>query len=127
MCPACGETLVTFSLEGFEVDSCVACGGTWLDSGEVEAILERSGQDPGKLREALQGTGESAHGKRSCVRCRSTLRGVTFKDAEIDRCPYGHGLWFDKGELRRVVESNSGEVAGFLKEMFKAEFGNQRS
>lgn len=124
MCPACREPLVTFELDGVETDHCVACGGTWLDAGELEEIAERSGGGTAKLREALKSAGGSKHGRRRCVRCRAKLRGVTLGSVDLDRCPYGHGLWFDKGELAAVVRSFSGDaggaVAGYLGELFKA-------
>lgn len=112
---------MTFELDGIESDHCVACGGTWLDAGELEEIAERAGGSTATMRAALKSAGESKHGKRTCVRCRATMRGVTLGAVEIDRCPYGHGIWFDKGEMVEVVKTNGGEVAGFLKEMFKAE------
>ena len=120
MCPACGETLVTFELEGIETDHCVACGGTWLDAGELEEIADRSG-GAARLKESLKSAGDSKHGSRTCVRCRAKMTGVKLGEVDLDRCPYGHGLWFDKGEVVQVVKSDGGEVAGFLKELFKAE------
>ncbi len=27
------------------------------------------------------------------------------RSTEIDSCPFGHGLWFDRGELQTVIES----------------------
>lgn len=113
---------MTFELEGIETDHCVACGGTWLDAGEIEEIVGRSGGDTKKLRAALKAADSPRHGKRKCVRCAATLKPVTYRDVELDRCPYGHGIWFDKGEVVAAVKAETGEVAGFLKEMFKAEF-----
>ena len=121
MCPACGETLVTFELEGIETDHCVACGGTWLDAGELEEIADRSGGGAARLKEALKSTGVSKHGKRICVRCRAKMTGVSLGGIDLDRCPYGHGLWFDKGEVISVVKSSGGAVAGYLGELFKSE------
>ena len=125
MCPACREPLVTFELDGVETDHCVSCGGTWLDAGELEEIAERSGGGTAHLRETLKSAGDSKHGKRRCVRCRAKLRGVTLGAVELDRCPYGHGIWFDKGEIGTVVKSfggdSGGAVAGYLGEMFKSE------
>ena len=41
---------------------------------------------------------------------------------QLDRCPGGHGLWFDAGELERVVASAEGPeesaVAAFFADMF---------
>lgn len=112
---------MTFELEGIETDHCVACGGTWLDAGELEEIADRSGGGAAKLKEALKSTGDSKHGKRTCVRCRAKMTGVSFGGIDLDRCPYGHGIWFDKGEVIAVVKSSGGAVAGYLGELFKAE------
>lgn len=42
---------------------------------------------------------------RSCPACDATLQQVHHEGVELDRCPEGHGLWLDRGELRRVVLS----------------------
>ncbi len=47
VCPFCKKILLTlqYNRSGVEVDACVACGGIWLDKGEMEKIvdyLERS-------------------------------------------------------------------------------------
>jgi len=120
MCPECGEPLVTFELEGIETDHCQKCGGAWLDAGEIEEIAERSGGSK-KLRAALKSAGESPHGKRKCVRCSAPLTAVSFGTVILDRCPYGHGIWFDKGEIAAVIRADGGELGGYLKEMFKHE------
>jgi Zn-finger nucleic acid-binding protein len=121
MCPACGEILVTFELEGIEADHCVACKGTWLDAGELEEIIDRSGGNTALVGEKVKAAGAAKPGKRSCVRCRAKLSGVTFGAIEFDRCPYGHGIWFDKGEMADAVKSSGGEVAAFLGKLFQSE------
>jgi len=44
---------------------------------------------------------------------------------EIDRCPAGHGYWFDPGEMRQLIEmfdkGEEGAVARFFQDMFGAE------
>lgn len=42
---------------------------------------------------------------RTCPSCSSTLEATAHEGVELDRCPAGHGLWLDKGELRAVVMS----------------------
>lgn len=129
MCPACNEPLVSFELEGVEIDHCISCGGTWLDGGEMEQIAELAGAEPGKLSDALVRGGGGKHGKRVCLRCPSKLRVVSVEKIEIDRCPYGHGLWFDRGELKAVIASfeggEEGAVARFFGEFFRSEMGPQ--
>ena len=120
MCPACSEPLIAFELEGVEIDHCVACGGTWLDAGELELIAELANVAPGPLSEALQAVGEGTRTRRRCPRCRRKLRAVRVgRDAmvEVDRCPLEHGIWLDGGELRTLMTSFAGGEAGAVAEL----------
>lgn len=40
-CPACGATMRTESLKAVDIDRCPACGGVFLDRGELQAIFGR--------------------------------------------------------------------------------------
>jgi Zn-finger nucleic acid-binding protein len=46
---------------GIEIDLCPACRGVWLDKGELEQVLERSGR-------FLEVPGEDAHDRRGGLR-----------------------------------------------------------
>jgi len=128
MCPVCRTPMLAYELDGVEIDHCVPCSGTWLDGGELEQITELSGVRPGPLARALD---EALHGnatKRRCPRCSRKLRTLTVgadPPIELDRCPKGHGLWFDYGELETVVRGHAsdsndeGEVARFFGRLFK--------
>ncbi len=37
-CPKCGYTLETVRFRAVSIDKCFHCNGTWLDSGELEAL-----------------------------------------------------------------------------------------
>ncbi len=125
MCPVCGQPLVLFELEGVEIDRCLECGGTWLDAGELEELAALAGASPGRLSEAVERGEGSRHGKRRCVRCPAKLRVIKVGGVEIDRCPWGHGLWFDRAEVKALVsafaEGEEGAVARFFGEFFRAE------
>jgi len=43
MCP--DSTLVLSERQGVEIDYCPQCRGVWLDRGELDKIIERSGQE----------------------------------------------------------------------------------
>ena len=43
ICPRCQTTLCIGERKGVEIDYCPNCRGIWLDSGELDKILERSG------------------------------------------------------------------------------------
>jgi hypothetical protein len=42
-CPIDGSQLVMTERSGVEIDYCPQCRGVWLDRGELDKILERSG------------------------------------------------------------------------------------
>lgn len=44
-CPACDELLVMTERQGVEIDYCPVCRGVWLDKGELDKIIERSGRE----------------------------------------------------------------------------------
>jgi Zn-finger nucleic acid-binding protein len=131
MCPKCGEPLIVLEFEGIEVDHCMSCGGTWLDAGELERITELAGAEPGSLSQALE-KAKGEKGDRKCPRCRRRLRRISVGEpaaVEIDKCPKGDGLWFDKGEIYTVVKDfetgEGGLVARFFSEVFKSELQSQ--
>ena len=42
-CPVDGATLTMSERQGIEIDYCPTCRGVWLDRGELDKIIERSG------------------------------------------------------------------------------------
>ena len=38
-----------------------------------------------------------------CVKCDGTLRRVGLEEIEVDRCDTCSGIWFDSGELQRIL------------------------
>jgi Zn-finger nucleic acid-binding protein len=42
-CPACLIPLTMSDRQGVEIDYCPQCRGVWLDRGELDKIIERSG------------------------------------------------------------------------------------
>lgn len=44
-CPVCAVPLAMSAREGVEVDYCPTCRGVWLDRGELDKIVARSGGD----------------------------------------------------------------------------------
>jgi uncharacterized protein len=38
-CPKCGMNLVEINYHGIKLDKCSACGGVWLDAGELEQVV----------------------------------------------------------------------------------------
>lgn len=51
-CPVCGVSLSMSDRQGIEIDYCPQCRGVWLDRGELDKIIERSGPTAAPAREA---------------------------------------------------------------------------
>lgn len=124
MCPKCREAMIIVEYEGVETDCCLSCGGTWLDAGELAWLGELAGAQPGKITEAIKSAVPGPRVERRCPRCRKKLRVITVAAepaVELDRCPRGHGLWFDAGEMEAVIsafhDGEEGTVAGLLAEL----------
>jgi len=106
-----------------EVDFCEHCRGVWLDAGELEELAGTS-DDP-ILVSLRQENGSANKQQRLCPRCDARLLEITVPTTalKLDRCPKGHGLWFDEGELRQVLEifhqkPEAGKTIQFLDSIF---------
>lgn len=55
--------------------------------------------------------------KKNCPRCLKPmetlkLKGSHFPEIPVERCPYGCGLWFDKGEIFQVKKEEVEKIDG---------------
>ena len=108
-----------------EIDFCSICGGVWLDEGELELLIPPETGNRAALSGIISDIRKStaAGGSRKCPVCRKKMVPVelsTKPPVEIDKCPLNHGLWFDRGELERIMKSSgaNGKLADFLKSVF---------
>lgn len=124
LCPACKMDMLVLEFEQVEIDTCYECHGVWLDSGELELIGEQAGALQKELFAALETAPPDVlqrGSKRKCPVCRAKLKKVTTpgrQPIELDRCPRGHGLWFDKGELSAVVRAAQADKDNLLARFF---------
>ena len=124
MCPACREAMPILEFAGIEIDRCIACGGIWLDSGELEAILRADGEEPARIIGAIDSAEPlGVSRRRRCPRCRKKLAARRLRDfgVAIDLCPRGDGFWLDRGELQTLTAKKPGAVSAFLKNLFEHE------
>ncbi len=126
-CPHCKDPMIILELNEVEIDYCHDCSGIWLDAGELELLLENS-EEREKMLSSFEVVAKTDEQKYKCPRCRKKMEKVNVGDKNhilIDRCKYGHGLWFDKGELPKIIEKGSREkenkVINLLKKMFGEE------
>ena len=92
-----------------EVHACERCGGVWLDMETFQRVCEERetqaavvGAAPGRREAAAPEAVRYA----ACPVCAELMARVNFQRISgvvLDQCRK-HGTWFDRDELRRVVE-----------------------
>jgi Zn-finger nucleic acid-binding protein len=94
--------MIVAEYRGIEIDSCAACGGIWLDGGELEAMV---GSGVPAMKQGDPALGPPEVDCPICVdkllRARHGPTGVV-----VDRCPHGDGTWFDAGELEQMLAAH---------------------
>lgn len=95
VCPKCKAGLWYLRRDGNTIEQCSACGGQWLDAGELTAAI------------AVYRRVDSRHGAPAgvtCLRDGEELREVEFPGTTVrlDVCPACAGVWLDQGELEAL-------------------------
>ena len=121
-CPACHEPLIVLEHDAIEIDFCDACRGVWLDRAELDLLFSEP-QAAVRFLDALTIDKTTPELSRKCPICGTGMDKVSAQNKEpvlLDRCPRGHGVWLDKGELNRVLSlgENPSSVAAFLCSVF---------
>lgn len=105
-CPVCKEAMIVLELNEVEIDHCPACSGIWLDSGELEMLLD-SEKEKDIVLNSFKTDKRSKEKKRKCPICMKKMEKILYENKNIiliDKCSLNHGLWFDQGELKKIVE-----------------------
>ena len=131
LCPVCQDEMLVLEHNMVEIDWCPECRGAWLDSGELELVSGAAGQVCAELEEALMGAdgARPAGGHRPCPVCSRAMLEVethTQPAVVVDRCPKQHGIWFDHGELKSVIEVGGGSETNPLANFFAELAGDQQ-
>ena len=105
-CPTCALELIVVERSGIEIDYCIHCRGFWFDEGEI-GLLAEALQLPEALPDfRLLPCVDVQEKRKRCPRCSKALdkiRSGRAAEIVVDRCPQGHGLWFDAGEVGRML------------------------
>ncbi len=110
-CPRCQEPLAKGRTAGQEVRGCRACGGIFLGEAALADLLARAPKRladldrryPNRLGMDWQNLGD-----KTCPVCGTALRAQPLPQHPrtiVDRCPHGHGIWFDDQEVARVADA----------------------
>jgi Zn-finger nucleic acid-binding protein len=93
---------------------CGACGGLWLDNDGSRRIVNTIDNEVVELASRAEANAtyevDTVSGGLPCPECRVTLKRVRFAKADLDLDICGaHGTWFDRGELKKVVDATAGQ------------------
>jgi len=123
-CPDCKKPMIVLEIDRVEIDSCVFCGGVWLDSGELELLVEDAAHKDSFLAK-LTDAKQCPEPPIKCPLCRKKMKKIAAGGPDqliLDKCPNDHGLWLDRGELELVMSaagySEESSVMKLLKEIF---------
>jgi uncharacterized protein len=112
LCPRCDRPLTGGVGLGVRMDTCSACGGIWLDAGELATLVRH---DMAQLKELQQQIGEveglshmriEGRDVLICPVCAVGIYGRRAADsaATINTCTHCQGTWLDAGELTLIAE-----------------------
>ena len=115
MCPRCNVELRKKNLGSVEVEECTKCKGTWFDTDELRQAKDAADPDVNWLDFEIWKHEDQFVSKGSplvCALCRKPTVSLIYGDTgvEIDYCPACQGIWLDKGEFKKIVDSLEKEV-----------------
>ncbi len=108
LCPRCRQSLVAVHVGRAALDECPRCGGVWADAAAFERILKDSEAQADILGAAQIAPAPQAGAPQpyvpcpACARLMNRLNFARCSGVLVDVCK-GHGLWFDRDELRQIV------------------------
>lgn len=108
LCPRCAVRLDTVRVGHATVRECPRCSGLWLTPDTVTEVTTDAESQSAVLRFAQPPAdgGEPSVRYVPCPECGELMHRTNFQRISgviIDQCRH-HGAWFDRDELRRVVE-----------------------
>jgi Zn-finger nucleic acid-binding protein len=109
-CVKCTSVLDRTTIDEIEVDLCPACGGLWLDHGEIERLGRGTPAALDGLRKALTGgaAADLSDTATSCPACPGALKELKLGPIHVDYCGQCKGLFLDKGELDQALSAVKG-------------------
>jgi len=129
-CPVCKNAMITLELADVEIDLCIDCGGIWLDAGELELLLGEP-EKATQLLDSFKIDSECTEKPRKCPICDKKMKKIivgTSKPALlIDKCRKGDGLWFDKGELKDILDRAQLDEDNKIQKLLADMFGPEQS
>ncbi len=108
-CPRCKLPLREVRYESCQTEMCDNCWGLWLDTGELEGVLNDhtfslSDEERSHVLDAMTASHPGPQDPIPCPACGKVMDRVHYDQSVhivLDRCA-DHGIWFDTGEVKRI-------------------------
>ena len=122
--------MVVFELDKVEIDHCVTCGGSWFDKGEMDLLSENQNEEE-MFQSHFDQKLLSGEKSRRCPICSKRMNKFLYQDAHlkvwVDRCPICEGIWFDRGELESIIQSQRAEGKNRVFKQLQSIFSGNRN
>jgi Zn-finger nucleic acid-binding protein len=111
-CPRCGIDMKSITIGNAPVRECDRCGGLWLEAHVFQLICADREHQSVILGDAFAKEPKPSLPHETqiryipCPHCLQLMNRINFakcSDVIVDVCK-GHGTWFDRDELRQIVE-----------------------
>ncbi|MGI8734147.1 MAG: zf-TFIIB domain-containing protein [Pyrinomonadaceae bacterium] len=110
-CPRCAVEMHSIMLGAARIRECERCIGLWVDVPSLEKICADREQQAAVLGAASPAPTKEVQGTDKvryvpCPECQQLMNRINFARCSgvvVDICK-GHGTWFDREELSRIVE-----------------------
>jgi Zn-finger nucleic acid-binding protein len=103
VCPHHSTSLVERHVGKLRVWHCAGCSGLWLPAGAFHASVGH-----------VSVTGRGRPSRLSCPADGQTLTAVSHRGIEVDVCGHCGGVWFDHGELQKILAQSTDPARRFL-------------
>lgn len=136
-CPRCKTDMASVTIGAEAMRECERCGGLWVEVAAFEKICADREEQSAVLGKAIQAPAQqtAAGATQSvsyapCPQCGLLMNRLNFARCSgviVDVCK-GHGTWFDRDELRGIVEfvRGGGMESSRQKEKMEIEFERQQ-
>ena len=115
-CPKCGAELSTRTVEPLELELCPSCGGVWFDQGELQEAKDLADENLRWMDFEIWKHEDRFQMRPGilCPRCAATMCSLDYDDTRVrvEYCPSCRGIWLDRPEFERIVQSLERELAG---------------
>ena len=94
-----------FNMSGYPTSSCIHCSGIWVGGGELRTLLSLEKDSPSisDMNNYFK-QNPNVSKNRTCPTCKDTpFYVIKVKGVEIDYCNECNGVFFDEGELKKVM------------------------